>query len=66
MPDSGLLNNKEQLLTRLTECLEARFPSHEVAAISDFARQYYQVLPVGELLQTPLEDLHGLNDRASM
>jgi glutamate dehydrogenase len=61
MPDSALpFDNKEQLLARVTECLEARFPVQEVAAISDFARQFFQVVSVNELLQSSLEDLHGV------
>ncbi|NVK41029.1 MAG: NAD-glutamate dehydrogenase [Oceanospirillaceae bacterium] len=60
MPDSGLPNNKEQLLTRFVESLDTGFPEREVAQISAFARQLFQVVPTGEMLQCAVEDLQGI------
>jgi len=53
-------DNKEQLINRLGDNLQARFPAPEVEAITALARRYYQVIPSDELLQRSLEDLLGV------
>ncbi|GGB84886.1 NAD-specific glutamate dehydrogenase [Marinobacterium zhoushanense] len=53
-------DNKEQLISRLGENLQVRFPVQEVEAITALARRYYQVIPSDELLQRSLDDLLGI------